>query len=74
MNFRVEESFLLGSEGELFLKSDNGHCHGIESVRRLLKSEIFRQKNAALCPIYTKALKMMQNRETGPVIIDWSQF
>ena len=54
-------------KGELFLKDDMGHCHGLTSVQNLLKSDLFRAYNADLVPIFEKALVKMQNNETGKV-------
>jgi hypothetical protein len=69
MKFWIERSELIGVRGELFLKSDNGHCHGIYSVDYLLQIDRFRKYNEKIVPIFEKALEMMKSNQTGPVEI-----
>lgn len=68
-NFYVEKSVLMANKGELFLKDNTGHCHLLERVNGLLKSDVFRSHNPQLIPIFEKAKLMMENGETGRVFL-----
>ena len=67
MGFYIEKSNLTTLEGTLFLKSDDGHCHSLESVKYLLSSPDFRKNNAHLILIFSKAADMMKRGEVGAV-------
>ena len=68
MNFYIERSTLMPDT--LFLKDQTGHCHTLPSVEGFLKSQIFRQSNPELIPIFEKAETMMRNGKTGLVEIE----
>lgn len=65
--FYIEKSNLTGNKGDLFLKDNRGHCHLLESVKRLLESETFRDHNRRLIPTFEKAKEMMEKGQTGIV-------
>ncbi len=67
MTFIIKRSTLTTLEGQLFLTSDVGHCHGLSSVKKLLESKTFLEHNPHLIPIFKKALKMMEQDEEGEV-------
>jgi hypothetical protein len=66
-NFYIEKSNLPTIKGKLFLRDNTGHCHSLLSVHNLLKSDIFRESNPKLIPIFNKAKAMMEVGETGIV-------
>lgn len=48
--FYIEKSTITTSGGTILLKDHTGHCHTLESVQILLKSDVFRKSNPTLTP------------------------
>jgi hypothetical protein len=69
MKFEIIRSTNIGIKNELFLKSDEGHCHVKTSVMFLLKSNIFKKTYPELIMTFEKVLNMMKSNETGIVDI-----